>query len=179
MLANLKRVGLAGVMELILLPLFGIAVGIAILIGNQRKQRKLDAEDRRKQALNNQYSQLTSTTCPQCAEDIKLEAKVCRHCGFDVEEHNAAERGRKASEIQDFEYQQAKRRYRQNRGNLSVFLLLGVLFFAVGLLATFWIFVVIGVAVIGLYGFAVWGANKRFKLETSKAEQADEFPIQR
>ncbi len=159
-------------MELIFLPLFGIAVGIAILIGNQRKQRKLDAEDRRRQSLSSEYSRLTSTACPQCAEDIKLEAKVCRHCGFDVEEHNAAERVRKASEVQDFEYQQAKRRYRQNRGNLSVLLFLGVLFLAVGLLATFWIFVVIGALVIGLYGFAMWGASKRFKLETGKTGQS-------
>lgn len=166
MLAGFGILGFAGVMELIFLPLFGIAVGIAILIGNQRKQRKLDAEDRRKQSLSNEYSRLTSTACPQCAEDIKLEAKVCRHCGFDVEEHNAAERERKASEVKDFEDQQAKRRYRQTRGNLSVFLLLGILFFAVGLLASFWIFVVIGLLVVGLYGFAMWGANKRFKLET-------------
>lgn len=165
-LASFEWVSFAVGMELILLPLFGIAVGIAILIGNQRKQRKLDAVDRRKQALNNQYSQLTSTSCPQCAEDIKLEAKVCRHCGFDVAEHNAAERGRKSSDIKDFEFQQAKRRYRQTRGNLAVFLLLGILFFAVGLLASFWIFVVIGVLVIGLYGFAVWGASKKFKQDT-------------
>lgn len=171
-LANLAQVGFAVLMELIFLPLFGIAVGIAILIGNQRKQRKLDAEDRRKQSLTNEYSRLTSTACPQCAEDIKLEAKVCRHCGFDVEEHNADERGRKESEIKNFEDQQAKRKYRQTRGNLSVFLILGILFFAVGLLATFWIFVVIGVLVIGLYGFAMWGASKRFKLETTTSRQS-------
>ena len=155
-------------MELILLPLFGIAVGIAILIGNQRKQRKRDDEDRRKQALNNQYSQLTSTACPQCAEDIKLEAKVCRYCGFDVVEHNATERERKSSDITDFEFQQAKRRYRQSRGNLAVFLFLGILFIAVGFLASYWIFVAIGFLALGLYGFAVWGASKKFKQDTAE-----------
>lgn len=171
-LADFARVGFAVGMDLIFLPLFGIAVGVAILIGNQRKQRKLDAEDRRKQSLSNEYSRLISTACPQCAEDIKLEAKVCRHCGVDVEKHNAEERSRKASGIEQFELQQAKRRYRQTRGNLFVFLLLGVLFFAVGLLASFWVFVAIGALIIGLYGFAVWGASKRFKLETSKPGQS-------
>lgn len=31
-------------------------------------------------------------SCPFCAEDIKLEAKVCKHCGKDIPEHtvNAA-----------------------------------------------------------------------------------------
>lgn len=154
-------------MELTFLPLFGIAVGIAVLISNQRKQRKLDAEDRRKQSLSNQYSRLTSTACPQCAEDIKLEAKVCRHCGFDVEEHNASERGRKASDLKEFEIQQAKQKYRRTKGNLFVFLVLGLLFFAVGVLASFWVFILLGVVVTGLYGFAIWGASRAFKQATS------------
>jgi hypothetical protein len=94
-------------MELLFFPLFGIAIGIAILVGYQRKQNAAERARQKQEKLKNQVAALTTTCCPQCAEDIKIEAKVCRHCGADVVEHNQIEGATKAAKLRQFESQQA------------------------------------------------------------------------
>jgi hypothetical protein len=152
-------------MELIFFPLFGIAIGIAILIGYQRKQREAEQARVKHEGLQSQHQQLKTTQCPQCAEDIKIEAKVCRHCGMDVVDHNRREEASKGPLLKEFEQNQAKIRYRRARGRLSFFPLLAILFIVVGFITSFWVFVVLGFVLLGLYAFAVWGEKKKYQQE--------------
>jgi ribosomal protein L32 len=95
-------------MELLFFPLFGIAIGIAILVGYQRKQNEAERARQKQEKLKNQVAALTTTRCPQCAEDIKIEAKVCRYCGTDVSQHNQKEEATKAAQLRQFESQHAR-----------------------------------------------------------------------
>lgn len=91
---------------LLVLGLIGISFGITIMISNQNKQRRLAEQDRQEKSQREQYSTLTTTKCPQCAEDIKLEAKICRYCRADVSQNNAILLDTKSKEINDFEKEQ-------------------------------------------------------------------------
>ena len=88
---------------LIVLGLMGISFGITIMISNQNKQRRLAEKDRQEQSKREQYSTLTTTKCPECAEEIKLEAKICRYCRADVSQNNATHLEAKTTEIEEFE----------------------------------------------------------------------------
>lgn len=95
-------------MELLLLPLIGISIGIAILIGFQKRQATTQRSRDTQQAYESQLSLLTTTQCPQCAEDIKVQAKICRHCGTDVTEHNQKARVDKAPKLNQLKRDQVE-----------------------------------------------------------------------
>jgi hypothetical protein len=149
-------------MELILFPLFGISIGIAILISYQRKQREEEVARQKEEKLGLQFASLVTSKCPQCAEEIKIEAKVCRHCGIDVTEHNRREDSTKAPLRMEFQQTQWKKEFRREKGQFRIFPILSFLFVAAGVLASLWVLVLVGLVLMGLYGFAVWGVKKKY-----------------
>lgn len=44
---------------------------------------------------------LDSKKCPHCAEKVKAEARVCKHCGRDLAEETAASRAGKAGSARE------------------------------------------------------------------------------
>lgn len=76
---------------------YAICIGIAFVIPNSQFWDDLllwrsgpngptvyEILRRRRNTLNNQIRNGALRPCPQCAEFIKSEAKVCRFCGRDV-----------------------------------------------------------------------------------------------
>ena len=116
---------------LIVLGLMGISLGITIMIFNQNKQRRLAEEDKQDKSQREQYSNLTTTKCPQCAEEIKLEAKICRYCRADVSQNNAIHLETKSKEINDFEREQFQKQVERELMKKHAY--------------TFWYFAVIGI----------------------------------
>ena len=61
-----------GITELLIcVPILVIGLIVLIVFLSQRNKRKTDQRDTKK--------------CPYCAEYVKVDAKVCRYCGREIE----------------------------------------------------------------------------------------------
>lgn len=71
--------------------MLGISILLSLLLIGQRRQNRISEEINAKRVRR----ELNSMPCPRCAEDVLLEAKVCRHCGEDVAEAASLEQARR------------------------------------------------------------------------------------
>jgi hypothetical protein len=150
-------------MELFFLPLLGIGILLALLVRGQRRQLRDDRVRRGEEQVQGEFTRLTTFQCPQCAEDIKIEAKICKHCGHDVSvlgKEIAAERAAKSAE-----HRSSLERDKQAaiRSVAITFTIVGAIFLAVGIASEAWPLIVLGVTLLSLGLFAFLGAQTAAK----------------
>lgn len=100
--------------------LLPVALGLLAVTMNQEKQIKLSKVEQNRRRLEEKTYDEEHTRCPKCAEDVKLEAVVCRHCGTDVSGSNLAEKQRRNLEFTQWaETQYARARRIRKSGNYT------------------------------------------------------------
>lgn len=126
--------------------LFPLGLGVLAITLNQQKQTKLlkdqQARERREKKAQEATYDAVHTSCPKCAEDVKLEASVCRHCGADISESNLIEKRRRNSEFMKWaELEEARAKKLMKEGKVIT-----------SSIAIFW-------AVVAVAGFLVGGLD--------------------
>ena len=145
-------------MELQLLGLFGISMAMVFVISNLRRQKKREERLDREAELDKMEQSLTTMSCPQCAEDIKIQAKSCRYCGHDVSEIAKKLAAERAAKIAEHRVVAEREKQAGNRSVAMTFIILGVVALGVGVLTSFWPLTIIGFLFVALGLFALWGA---------------------
>lgn len=148
-------------MELIFIPLLGIGILLALLVRGQRKQMRAERIRRGEERERTKFTRLHISQCPSCAEDIKIEAKICKHCGNDVELHNLSQKEENARLQDEFDQQQERTKVGRLRVQVTFLVVLGISFLLLGVLGFFWPFILFGIGIIGVSLFAYWWDRTR------------------
>lgn len=148
-------------MELIFIPLFGIGILLALLVRGQRKQMRGERVRQGEESERNEFIRLRLSQCPSCAEDIKIEAKVCKHCGNDVELHNLAQKKENAKLQEEFDQRQKRSKVEQLRVQVIFIVIVGISFLLLGIFTSFWPFILLGIGIIGIAFLAYWWDKTR------------------
>jgi len=151
-------------MELIFIPLLGIGILLAVLVRGQRKQMRDDRIRRGEERERNKFTRLQISQCPRCAEDIKIEAKVCKHCGNDVELHNQSQKKENTRLQEEFDQKQDKAKVGRLKVQVIFLVVVGFSFLLLGILGDFyWPFILFGLGIVGVSLFAYWWDKTRSK----------------
>lgn len=133
-------------------------MAMVFVISNLRRQKKREERIDREAELDKIERSLTTMSCPQCAEDIKIQAKSCRYCGHDVSEMAKKLAAERAEKIANHRGVAEREKQAGNRSVATTFIILGVIALGVGILTGFWPLTIIGVLLVALGLFALWGA---------------------
>jgi len=148
--------------------LFPLGLGVLAITMNQQKQTKLlkdeQARNRREKSAHDRSYDSEHTSCPNCAEDVKLAAIVCRYCGADVSASNLKEKQRRNSEFLEWaslEEARAQKLVRSGKLGILIYvvvsgpLLVTLSFFEE--VDTFSLFLLLGLVI--LIGAMVWSSH--------------------
>lgn len=164
----------------LLLP---VALGLWAVTMNQEKQIKLAKVEQNRRRLEEKTYDEEHTTCLQCAEDVKLEAVVCRHCGTDISGSNLAEKQRRNLEFTQWAAKENARAQKLRGSGTFAFSVLGVLtvgvivalFFVYGVEPFQLVFVVLLALIIFLM---LWSATYgRARSVEAKIRAVDLWPV--
>lgn len=150
-------------MEFLVLGGLGTTIALIFIMSHLRRQRKREDRLDREALLSKVETSLTTMPCPKCAEDIKIQAKVCRFCGHDVTDLAKKLAKERAAAIAEHRVVVEREKQAGNRKVGITFLILGIIAFGVGLLTGFWLLTIVGVVFIPLALFALWGAQTATK----------------